>query len=420
VAALIAAGRADHMAGRLDEAAVVYESILAQSPEEADALHLLGMLRVAQGRASDGIALLHRAAARVPTLPAVWYNLGVALTGDGQAEAAAAAFQRAVALDPRYADAHFLLAMAAKAAGRVDDAVAGLRAALAANPTDANLLNRLGTAFADAELLDEAEDCLRRAVARAPGDARSQGNLGILLQRRERLDEAVASYRRAAALTPQDPAAHARLGTAVRQLIAECAGAHAHRKHIRGARLLMHADAPAAEPRDRRQSAPREHQPVTGAQLLHQNRAGRRRDARPGTEAGDDELGPVGRRRTVLVNKRGCDTVTRIEDRCALAIAVLMSELRRYDERTRCSRASRCRSVSKARIRRPRSQPAPIRIERQQLPDRPSHRPGEMRDRGVGRDDEIELRNERRGVGEVADAAAVVRPPCRLPVPLHR
>ncbi len=215
IAALIAAGRAHHMAGRLDEASNRYEAALAQSPEEADALHLLGMLRVAQGRPPEGVALLRRASARTPNLPAVWYNLAIALTAHGEAEEAAAALQRAVTLHPGYVEAHLALAMAAKADGRTDDAVASLRHALAGNPRDATLLNRLGTLFADAELLDESEDCLRRAVTLAPNDVRSHSNLGILMQRRDRLDEAVACYRRACTLTPRDPAAHARLGTAL-------------------------------------------------------------------------------------------------------------------------------------------------------------------------------------------------------------
>lgn len=214
------AGMEHHRAGRLDAASVDYETALAQAPDDAAALHLLGMLRVAQQRAEEGIALLRRASERSPNLPAVWYNLAIALNGRHRDEEAVAALRRAVALNPGYADAHLALGTAAKAAGRADDAAASFRRAFLAGPRDITLLNRLGAALGDAGLLDEAEDCFRRAAAFAPASAEAPGNLGILLQRRGRLREASEWFRRAVKLGPDDPLAHYRLGTVLAAL--EC------------------------------------------------------------------------------------------------------------------------------------------------------------------------------------------------------
>jgi tetratricopeptide (TPR) repeat protein len=212
VAALVAEGRQHHMAGRIEQASARYEAALAQAPDDAEALHLLGMLRVGQARGAEGIAMLRRAAERTPRLPAVWYNLGLALTGEGQAEEAVACLQHAVALNPGYAEAHLALGQAAKAAGRNEEAAASYRRALKTEPRDAMLLTRLGTACGDAGLLDEAEDCLGRAVAAAPANAVMHTNLGVLLQRRERVEESIPMFRRALELAPGDPAALVRLG----------------------------------------------------------------------------------------------------------------------------------------------------------------------------------------------------------------
>ena len=48
-------------------------------------------------------------------------------------------------------------------------------------------------------------------------------------------------------------------------------------------------------------------------------------------------------------------------------------------------------------------QPAEIRVERQQDPDRRAERAGQVRDRRVRRDDEIELRDSSRRVGHVGN-----------------
>jgi tetratricopeptide (TPR) repeat protein len=213
--ALVRAGMEHHRAGRLDAASVDYETALTQAPDDVGALHLLGMLRVAQDRAEEGIALLRRACERSPALPAVWYNLAIALSGQHQDEEAVASLQRAVSLNPGYVEAHLALGAAAKAAGRPDDAAASFRRAYLAGPRGVTLLNRLGAALGDAGLPDEAEDCFRRAAAAAPASPEAPGNLGILLQRHERLEEAIEWFRRAVELGPDDPIAHYRLGTAL-------------------------------------------------------------------------------------------------------------------------------------------------------------------------------------------------------------
>ncbi len=69
------------------------------------------------------------------------------------------------------------------------------------------------------------------------------------------------------------------------------------------------------------------------------------------------------------------------------------------------------------RVRIPRAcaieRPAPIRPERQQDPQRPPERTGQVRDRGIDRDDEIGEREHRRRIGEIRKLVAKVRE-CRV------
>src|SRR5215212_2332088 len=55
-----------HQAGRLGEAAALYEAVPAIQPDEPDALHLLGLVRREERRLEDALALIGRAASLVP------------------------------------------------------------------------------------------------------------------------------------------------------------------------------------------------------------------------------------------------------------------------------------------------------------------------------------------------------------------
>src|SRR4051812_49024322 len=89
-----------HQAGRLAEAEAIYRQILAQSPDHADALHLLGTLAGQTGHTDAAIDLIGRAIAITPT-PAVFHsNLGETYRRSGQWERAIASLHRATELGP--------------------------------------------------------------------------------------------------------------------------------------------------------------------------------------------------------------------------------------------------------------------------------------------------------------------------------
>src|ERR1700722_18195700 len=99
-----------HQAGRLDQAAPLYQKVLAQDPQNADALNLLGM---------------------------------VALEA-GQAQASAELIRKAIAANSRWAPYHFNLALALQTMGDLDAAVASYRRVLVLKPNDPDTYNNLG------------------------------------------------------------------------------------------------------------------------------------------------------------------------------------------------------------------------------------------------------------------------------------
>ena len=72
-----------HQAGRLAEAEKIYRQILAQQPDHADALHLLGVLAEQAGRSDVAVDLIRRAIAICSTNASYYGNLGIARKATG-------------------------------------------------------------------------------------------------------------------------------------------------------------------------------------------------------------------------------------------------------------------------------------------------------------------------------------------------
>lgn len=70
---------AHHEGGRLAEARAGLETVLAGHPDNANALHLLGLVRFAQGDSEAGASLVGRALAQAPEFSVAAGNLATML-----------------------------------------------------------------------------------------------------------------------------------------------------------------------------------------------------------------------------------------------------------------------------------------------------------------------------------------------------
>src|SRR5678816_2243731 len=96
----LSAGLAHHQAGRADEADRAYRAVLAVAPQNADALHLLGVLEAQQGRPQSGVELLRRAVLANSAIGEFHRHLGEVELMVGRKNEALQAFARALQLDP--------------------------------------------------------------------------------------------------------------------------------------------------------------------------------------------------------------------------------------------------------------------------------------------------------------------------------
>jgi tetratricopeptide (TPR) repeat protein len=208
-------GISHHQAGRLAEAERIYRQVLAQHPDHADALNLLGVLVGQAGRRDAAVELIRRAIRIKPDYAEAHGNLGIALKDKGQLDEAIAAYRHAIALRPNYTEAYYNLGNALKGKGQLDEAIAAYRQAIALRPNFPEAHCNLGIALKDKGRFDEAIAAYRRAIALRPNYAEAHCNLASALKDTGQLDEAITAYRQAISLRPNFAEAYSNLGNAL-------------------------------------------------------------------------------------------------------------------------------------------------------------------------------------------------------------
>ncbi|OAN44946.1 tetratricopeptide repeat protein [Magnetospirillum moscoviense] len=207
--------------GQLAEAEGECRALLAQAPDDPNALHLLAALMLSDRRPGEAVAPLKRLARLAPSAD-VWRFLGQALAAVQLPDEAVAPLRKALALAPNHPGLGHLLASVLMEAGRTDEALEQARAvgATAIEGTclhllgrsaeavpllrkaltvpDANAdksLNSLAQALYALERYDEAEATWAECLKRNPGNHRARGSLAMMLLALGRLAEGWDHYR---------------------------------------------------------------------------------------------------------------------------------------------------------------------------------------------------------------------------------
>ena len=207
-----------HQAGRLAEAEVAYEQVLADDPQNFDALHLSGVVAHQRGDHDAAVQRISRALQRNPANAAAHNNLGAALRALGKYGDAIASFNKALALQPHYLEAHVNLYAVLTSQGKLDEAVAGYEKLLSLKPDFLPGHVALGMILKDKGRLEAAELHFRKARALEPDSAAVNVDLGNVLNERGRPAEAIGFYEHALALAPGMPEVHLNLGNALKAL----------------------------------------------------------------------------------------------------------------------------------------------------------------------------------------------------------
>ncbi len=197
-----------HQKGQLLQAEAIYHKVLSMDKNNADALHLLGVIALRAGKNQEAICLIEKAIDANQLAPFFHNNAGDAYRALNKLDEAIASYRRALFLNPEFHEAYNNLGNALERQGKPDEAIACYRRALSLKPDYHEAHNNLGVALEKQGRLDEAIACYRSALSLKPEFLEAYNNLGSALEKQGKLDEAIACYRRALSLKPDCSEAH--------------------------------------------------------------------------------------------------------------------------------------------------------------------------------------------------------------------
>ena len=235
---LMRSGAQHLQCARFAEAERCFREVLGLQPDYADALNLLAIARLRQGRADEAEPLLRDAIRFSPGHLGARNNLGTLLRDTGRLDESAVEFERMTALAPKDPRPRMSLAIVHSQRGRHDDArvqasaavelmpgmaqphfILGvvcrdakdfaaarvhLEIALRLEPAHVAAAGTLSTVCIELEDFCAAETHARQALDHNPADASALHNLGIALAKQWRQVESIPFFEHATQLAPQN------------------------------------------------------------------------------------------------------------------------------------------------------------------------------------------------------------------------
>lgn len=174
-----------HHRGKLAEAEPRYRAWIGEHPQDAEAVHMLALLRRQRRDLDEATRLARRALELAPDRASYYLTLGALELEQRQFHAARADFEAALRLNPNLVNAYAALGQIALAQGDLAEADRQYRLALKLGDARAEVLAGYGNVLLAAGDVDTALKYLTRAVEVDPRDAAAQASLGRAYLARE-------------------------------------------------------------------------------------------------------------------------------------------------------------------------------------------------------------------------------------------
>ncbi len=191
-----------HMAGKLKSAQNLYGKILNIDPDNADALHLNGLIAFQMRNFGKAEELIGKAIWKKPDFPDYYQSIGAVYKYQGKLDKALTSFMRSYALCPEKPDALYEVGNIHYKKGAIEKAEECMNRVIAKNKSHINALYRLATIHTKTENYEKSNACLKRLLKLNPSMAQAHNNMGLNHKAKGRFNKAVRCFEKAADLKP--------------------------------------------------------------------------------------------------------------------------------------------------------------------------------------------------------------------------
>jgi len=195
-------------AGGFLEAEKGYKEILNLDPTNADAMHLLGVLALQNGKVDDAVELIQLAIEINPHAAPFYTNLGTAYKTSGQSKKAIQCFEKAIDLKENTFEAHNNLAQSLFELGNLSSAQEHYEKALLLKDKSPDAYNNLGKCYLKQKQFDRAATCFRQAINLHPKYGDAYNHFGEVMLAKLQYDTAMEYFNQALKFKPTFPGAH--------------------------------------------------------------------------------------------------------------------------------------------------------------------------------------------------------------------
>ncbi|MEY4768281.1 MAG: hypothetical protein RL637_920 [Pseudomonadota bacterium] len=189
-------------AGQFTEAENVYQQILQQQPDHAEATHWLGILYHQTGHSEKGVNLIQRSIELNPNHSGYYCNLGVVLSALKQIPAAIHCYQQALQRKKEDANVYYNLGNAYKSLGQMQNAIESYQQAVHYQPKHSGAFNNLGETLRAIGQISQAIDCYQKVLQIQPQHIDALFNCGCAYETQNQFIEAEDCYRQLLAVKP--------------------------------------------------------------------------------------------------------------------------------------------------------------------------------------------------------------------------
>ena len=210
--------------GRTQEAVQVSKKILKISPNDPDALNLLGIMAFQMGQLDTAIKLIQQAIRNDPNRPSFLNNLGNVLVEQNRIEEALKTYYRVLEINPRLTEVRHNIGCLLQGQGRLEEAIKFYKSAIEINPKYVEAYTNLGSLLQEQSEYHEAIEVYNQALKVNPSIPEIHNNIGIIRQIQgivnqssRRMDDAVVCHQRALTIDAQFPVGESNLGLALQK-----------------------------------------------------------------------------------------------------------------------------------------------------------------------------------------------------------